>query len=200
MDPTGGSAVAKRKAQSPESGDPQSDRATTPTEPLANLYRIAVADQFSRLEDDPALPNQEKLLTLYAILTPLVSAIDRLSRTAPDRAPELWEDRVDKSENAYDFTRRVYRDYIERGLSKPDIFSLDPKLYQAIHDRRRRSKDNSLVLRSKREVTDVLLASLGPNFSLSDILNTIPRIFRRQVSLYSTASTRRHRSKAPLPR
>lgn len=170
------------------------------SQPLANLYRVAAIDQFSRLEDDPALSHQDKLATLYVVLNNLVGVINRLSRTAPDRAPELFEYRADELENAYDFTRRVYRDYLERGLSMPDIFSLDRKLYQAIHDRRRYYKDHSLRLPRKRDVIDSLLARLGPDFSLSDIIESMPEIFRQQVTLYRTVSTRRRRSKPPSPK
>jgi hypothetical protein len=164
---------------------------------LVGTHRTAAIEQFSKLateiEEDSALAFPTRISILLKAVFCISDSIDRLSRSAPEKAPELWVNRADKSENAYEFTRRVYVDYLERGLSKPDIFSLDPKLYQAILDRHRRHKDRSLQLRNKRQVTDALLAELGNTISPAEIVDSLPEIFRQRLKLYRAVTGRRHR-------
>ena len=189
---------------SSQSGSTTDDLLQDSIQRLSNNYRTAAVEKFSRLaeevEENPGLPYTEKLAILLEAVHSISNTVHMLSRSSPERAPELWEFRADKSENSYDFTRRVYHDYLERGLSRPDILSLDPKLYQAMHDRRRRYKDNSLNLPTKRQVNDALLAKVRPNFSLAEFTKNIPEIFLRPLSLYSTVTTRRHRNKLAKPK
>jgi hypothetical protein len=180
-----------------------SSSAELPSDPLrklASTYRAAVVEQFLRfakeVEDDASLLHPEKLAALMEAVSGISDAIDRLSRSAPEHAPELWENRSDKSENAYDFTRRVYRDYLPRGLSQPDIRSLDPKLYQAILDRRRRSPDRSLSLPNRSDVVDQVLRQFAGDPSLATVANTLPEMFRGRIRAYRTAVARRRRAKS----
>lgn len=198
------SSQSKHPDSSDESGIATANLLQNSIRRLSNNYRTVAVEQFLRLaeevEENPNLTYTEQLAVLLEAVHSISAVVGRLSRSFPEKAPELWEFREDKSENSYDFTRRVYHDYLERGLSRPDILSLDPKLYQAIHDRRRRYKDNSLNLRTKRQVNDALLTNVNPNFSLAEFTKNIPEIFRRPLGLYSTVTTRRHRSKLAKPK
>jgi hypothetical protein len=50
----------------------------------------------------------------------------------PKTAPELWSEREGRKENPVAFTRRVYAPWLNRGLMRGDLRSLDPSLYQAL--------------------------------------------------------------------
>lgn len=162
---------------------------------LAGLYRSAAAHQFSRLEHDPALTHQEKLAILYEILNGLTEVIGRLSQTAPERAPELWLERADRSEPVFDFIRRVYGPYIERGLRKVDLRRLDMPLYRAIFEWSRWNRGNpEVVLPSHRQANDRLIAQLEGS-TLGDITNSLPPILRDRLKLYRTVSARKYQNK-----
>lgn len=168
---------------------------------LASTYRAAAVEEFGRLarevEGHPSLLHVEKVATVLEALSAISEVLGRLSRTAPEIAPELWENRTDKNENAFEFTRRVYKDYLLRGLSKQNILSLDRKLYQAIADRERRYSDDSLSLPNQRAVTDSLLSKSGGEASFSKIVNSLPELFGQRIRLYYAIASRRRRASKP---
>lgn len=50
----------------------------------------------------------------------------------PEAAPELWGDRKGRKENPVAFIRRVYAPWLDRGLKRGDLRTLDQQLYQAL--------------------------------------------------------------------
>jgi hypothetical protein len=171
---------------------------------LAGAYHATTLDHFVGLADeierDLTLPRAVKVSIFLKLIFRISEIVDKLSQSAPKNAPELWANREDKSENAYQFVRRVYSEYLDRGLSKADIYSLDSKLYQSILDRERRHKDFSLSLRNKSMVTDDLLAELGDIVSPREIVDSLPKIFHRRLKLYRAVAARRYRhSKSTHP-
>lgn len=130
----------------------------------------------------------QKVEILVSSVSRITKVLDELTRPAPQMAPELFEQRRDKKENAFQFTLRVYEQYLEKGMSKANIRSLDPKLYQGILNRERRHRDNTLALLSKTEVNDRLLSQFA---SLAEITASIPEVFRRRLKLYRTLAFRR---------
>jgi hypothetical protein len=50
----------------------------------------------------------------------------------PKAAPELWGDRKGRKENPVAFIRRVYAPWLDRGLKRGDLRTLDQQLYQAL--------------------------------------------------------------------
>jgi hypothetical protein len=51
----------------------------------------------------------------------------------PKSAPELYKERVDRKERPDAFIRRVYAEWLGRGLLRPHIKDLDKPLYQALY-------------------------------------------------------------------
>jgi hypothetical protein len=166
---------------------------------LSASYRDTAVEHFARLsteiEENTSIEDIIKIETLIAAFQSISGALNRLTERAPSNAPELWEYRENKNENAFEFTRRVYEKYLERGLSKHDIRALDFKLYNAIIDRERRYTDKSLVLLTKKAANDKLLAELEGSLSLANITDLLPGIFRDRLRLYRTATARRHYKK-----
>ncbi|PQA86026.1 hypothetical protein [Hyphococcus luteus] len=112
----------------------------------------------------------------------------------PKRAPELYRDRKDRSEKAPDFIKRVYSDFIGKGLSKAHIRQLDRGLYQALYNW---LKDNELPvdlpLPMKSEITDRRLAALS-NIQIHDESGCVisaERIAREMANLQRAKSYRR---------
>lgn len=50
----------------------------------------------------------------------------------PKYAPELWAERKGRKENPPAFVRRVYARWLGRGISRGDLRTIDPPLYQAL--------------------------------------------------------------------
>lgn len=53
----------------------------------------------------------------------------------PETAPELYKNREDRKEKPDDFVRRVYADYLGKGLLRPHLKALDLGAYQALYKR-----------------------------------------------------------------
>jgi hypothetical protein len=134
----------------------------------------------------------QKVEILVNSISRITNVLDELTRPAPQTAPELFEQRKDKKENAFQFTLRIYGEYFEKGMSKANIRSLDPKLYQGILNRERRNKDDTLALLTKTEMNDRLLAQFA---SLAEITASIPEVFRRRLQLYRTLAFRRQQER-----
>ena len=166
---------------------------------LAKLYRVAAADQFARLEEDPTLDNQEKLAALYEVFESLVGTINRLSSPAPSKAPELWSER-DKhhsTENINDFILRVYKDYKPRGMTMGHLSRLDAQAYQGWHDWRKLPKNRNAAapLLTKKQANDRALAQMGGSVSLAGMTEQLPHQVRDLLRLRYAASNRRRSSK-----
>ena len=59
---------------------------------------------------------------------------DRFSASElPDKAPELYKERSDRTEKPDAFIRRVYEPWLGKGLLRPHIKDLDKSLYQALY-------------------------------------------------------------------
>jgi hypothetical protein len=159
---------------------------------LHDSYRDTAVEHFEAFAQEigqsPTLAYAQKVEILVNAVARITDLLDELTRPAPRVAPELFENRSDKNENAFQFTLRVYGQYLERGLSKANIRSLDPKLYQGILNRERRHRDDMLTLSTKAQMNDRLLAQFT---SLAEITASIPEVFRRRIQLYRTLAFRR---------
>ena len=158
--------------------------------------RARFAKLARRIAEHPApLNHQERLDRLCGAIDGLCDVFGDLSRTAPEKAPELWLDRIDKSELVFDFIRRVYNEWIERGFSKRDLRKLDYPLYHAIFEWDRKHKGKAdLVLLTHRQDNDRLLAQLGGQ-TLHHITHSLPQILSDRLKLYRTVSARRYQRK-----
>jgi hypothetical protein len=169
---------------------------------LVASYRATAVERFERLarevEAEPAIPHQEKVAALYEAIESLFTSVDHLSRSAPDKAPELWRSRADKSEKIFSFIRRVYAPYIGR-IRRSDLRRLDFSLYKSLYYKRHKSEyeaESDLELLSAREANDRLLSQLNGEVSLSDIRSSMPAVLRQRLRLYEALSRRRGRKKA----
>jgi hypothetical protein len=169
---------------------------------LVKSYRATAVEHFTSLarqvEAEPAVPEQEKVATLYDAIESLFIVIDHLSRSAPERPPELWQNRPDKSEKIFDFIRRVYAPYIGR-IRRADLRRLDFSLYKSLYYKKHQDEykgKSDLNLLSVREANDRLLAQLEGKVSLADIRNSMPAVLLERLRLYETLSSRKRRKKA----
>jgi hypothetical protein len=195
----------KRTINRPQSGErsnsASSSRSSNPAlgDPLGRLqgtYRDTAVDHFEafarEIGQSAALDYDQKVEVLVNAVARITNVLDELTRPAPELAPELFEHREDLNENAFQFTLRVYGKYLEKGLSKANIRSLDPKLYQGILNRERRHRDDTLTLSTKAHMNDRLLAQFT---SLAEITASIPEVFRRRLRLYRTLAFRRQQQR-----
>jgi hypothetical protein len=178
-----------KKTTRRKSTNEYSDDAAPSSKALANLYRIAAVDQLTRLEDDPALPDADKMLVLNQVVENACAIAERLSRTAPEKAPEFWRERADRSERIYDFIRRVYGPYIGR-IRRSDLRRLDFSLYQSLYYKRHK-EEADLELPTAKEANDRLLAQLEGNISLAGIRNSMPPLLRQRLRLYDALASRK---------
>ena len=166
------------------------------------LSRTEVMKQFAGMADgvtkNPTLgTHAERVDRLYGALDGVARVITEMSRTAPEKAPELWKERLDKSENIYDFIRRVYGEWLERGLRRSDLRRLDLSLYRSLYYGKHKKllERQGMNLATVKEDNDRLLAQLDGKVSLATIRGQLSPHFLKMLTLYRTASTRKHRAK-----
>jgi hypothetical protein len=164
---------------------------------LSNSFRATILGQFAQfakaVAESHVLGDQQKTGLLYEALDELIKVIERVSRPAPEHAPELWTQRADKSEDVFEFIRRVYGSYLPKGLKKSDLFHLDPGLYQAIFDwKKKHRREPNFVLLTKRQDNDRLLAQLEGKLTSRVVFGGIPPKHRDYLRLYRTLSSRRY--------
>lgn len=89
---------------------------------LQSFKTACLAHQLSGAEAATLLAK----LVLEAGETPAACAL------LPAEAPELWSDRRGRRENPIDFIRRVYGPWLDYGLKRSHLLSLDRPLYVAL--------------------------------------------------------------------
>lgn len=118
-----------------ERGDKGGARARFPTLVRMTLALEEAAQAVTAIEDKYDL-TQDQRKTLRSMLTTEVArrATEPELETVrlPDSAPELWANRKGRKENPVAFIRRVYAPWLNRGLKRGDLRSLDQQLYQAL--------------------------------------------------------------------
>jgi hypothetical protein len=168
------------------------------SQPLADLYRVAASEQLRRLEQEPTLNYDIKLTTLYSVLNDLIASIDRISRPAPEKAPELWAQRDPRStEDVNSFIARIYGPYASRGMTMANLLHLDRQAYYSWYAWRRlaKNKDVPPPLITKYQATDQALAELGGSVSLAGLTEQLPAAIRNLIRLQRTAAKRRRTAK-----
>ena len=90
----------------------------------------------------------------------------------PQTAPEFWKTRdLNLRENAPQFIRRVYAQWLGRGLERKDIAQLDQDLYKALSVWLSRHPKDPIVadLPPQREKLDELIDELSAKYPLEDL-------------------------------
>lgn len=90
----------------------------------------------------------------------------------PQTAPEFWKARdLNLRENAPQFIRRVYAQWLGRGLERKDIARLDQDLYKALSVWLSRHPEDPIVadLPPQREKLDELIDELSAKYPLEDL-------------------------------
>lgn len=90
----------------------------------------------------------------------------------PASAPEAWKARdLNMRENAPQFIRRVYAEWLGRGLERKDIARLDQDLYKALSVWLSRHPEDPIVadLPPQREKLDELIDELSSKYPLEDL-------------------------------
>jgi len=89
-------------------------------------------------------------------------ANDSGGRQGPAIAPNLWKDRLDKSEDPISFTKRIYSKWIGKNFGRADLKRLDKQLYAAIYNiDNPNDKLNQIGLLKKRQINDLTLSKAG---------------------------------------
>lgn len=99
------------------------------------------------------------------IFTQIQRALDNRSFALwppiPDVAPLLWSERIERLITPVEFVRKYYGTVLGAGLSQADIRRLDPNLYTALHNwKRRHGWDESFDLPSKKRLNDTRVEML----------------------------------------
>lgn len=80
----------------------------------------------------------------------------------PDKAPELYQAREDRSEMAPEFIRRVYGQWMGHGLMRNHLLELDKPLYMALAQwLQKHDMPDWLDLPTKKQLNDRQLVQLG---------------------------------------
>jgi hypothetical protein len=115
-----------------------------------------------------ANPNDDKTARTPEPTTPDDPALPE----PPLSAPVLWKARdLNLRENAPQFIRRVYANWLGRGLERKDIARLDPDLYKALSVWLSRHPEDPIVadLPPLREKLDELIDELSAKYPLEDL-------------------------------
>lgn len=118
-----------------ERGDKGGAPARFPTLVRMTLALEEAAQAVAAIEDKYELTSEQRK-TLRSMLSSEVAQRAREPEheavRLPDSAPELWANRKGRKENPVAFIRRVYAPWLNRGLKRSDLRSLDQQLYQAL--------------------------------------------------------------------
>jgi len=120
----------------------------------------------SAIEDEYRLSIVERLVLRQAILDEMTEqylAQCPIYDYKPKWAPELWSDREGRKENPASFVRRVYERWLGRGITRSDLRSLDPSLYQALAMWMRRHPEESMpeLISPMQVLSDQIKEALG---------------------------------------
>jgi hypothetical protein len=144
------------------------------------LSKVAVA-----IVENNAVDDREKVDCLYEAIDVVAALITRLVPPPPDKAPELWEDRRDRSEDPFAFTKRVYGCISIDVLRKMDKPLYKSRLYAAA------KYGTGDGLRTKAETIDELVGLLGGESDLGKISAATLLKIRPILRLQSIVDLRR---------
>ncbi|MBO9477218.1 hypothetical protein J7382_06705 [Shimia sp. R11_0] len=109
----------------------------------------------------------------------------------PEKAPELYRDREDRTETAPAFTYRVYQHWLGRGLARNHLLSLDRSLYDAIYNwLKKKPLPDWLDLPVLTDLIDRQLAEMGVKEGEMLPHPSFDNGMREQLRLYHAAKTR----------
>ncbi|GAB5462008.1 MAG: hypothetical protein HoeaKO_20990 [Hoeflea alexandrii] len=104
----------------------------------------------------------------------------------PESAPELWRDRINKSENPYAFAHRVYAHCIHI-ITKNEIEKLDKSLATRLLEYdRKHGKFHDLYIKTKKEYEENSLNLASWDLIVSKVSPEVRNLMR----LYSTKKSR----------
>ena len=114
----------------------------------------------------------------------------------PETAPELYSDRLDKSERPAEFIMRVYADWLGTPdapkLAKHHLLHLDKALYNALHNwLLKNDMPECLFLPSKKELNDIELSRIGLNEGDTLPYPSYYKGLKHKLRLYNAARNRR---------
>jgi len=116
----------------------------------------------------------------------------------PEKAPEVFQKRVNRSEKPHEFINRVYKPWLGKGLAQNHILNLDKPLYHALHNWiQRNTFPADLDLPSKKEVSDLELATLGLQDGETLPCPSFQNDLKDQIRLYYAARNRAKKDSKP---
>jgi hypothetical protein len=115
----------------------------------------------------------------------------------PKKAPSLWKDRDDKTENPISFLKRIYGSWLSKGLIRPDIKRLDPQLYNAIYNLQNPAEElDRIGLPTKKRLNDLKLEAAGKlsRPSRTSKIYELSPAERERARLFNVARRRKQRA------
>ncbi|MBL1438221.1 MAG: hypothetical protein COB08_018730 [Rhodobacteraceae bacterium] len=118
------------------------------------------------------------------------------AQALPEKAPEMFQKRDNRSEKPHEFINRVYKCWLGKGLAQNHILNLDKPLYHALHNWiQRNTFPTNLDLPSKKEVSDLELATLGLQDGGTLPCPSFQNDLKDQIRLYYAARNRAKKDK-----
>jgi hypothetical protein len=128
----------------------------------------------------PDTTNEVKLATLLGLHATVARLVDEVSPSVPKGAPELFSGRTDRRENPVGFIKRVYAQWLGRGLTMAHIRQLDYKLYQSLRVwLHHNGRPHDFDLPTKKRRNDMLMRALGDPDPCDPVLDAGTREVRR---------------------
>lgn len=115
----------------------------------------------------------------------------------PKEAPELYRDRANRKETAPEFTYRVYKPWLGKGLARNHLLSLDRSLYEGIRNWvKKKPLPDWLDLPMLKELIDKQLEEMGVKEGEMLPHPSFDNGLRDQLRLYHGAKTRARKKQA----
>lgn len=148
----------------------------------------------NKIFNELALSGDERRLVIRKLLSCLDMDGDMgLRAKLPNIAPEFYNERKDRSEDAVSFINRVYGRWLGNGLARSDIMKLDNPLYQSLAYRVRKGDVDPQFLE--------MLSSVGNQRTACNGLDTAEALTARQVMyLLQTSGEKNLKTKGLSPK
>jgi hypothetical protein len=129
---------------------------------LRAVWRDVVDEVLEQIIKTRSLDVADKRAAFLDIQRTIEARATEIWPPVPDVAPVTWAQRVERQITPIEFVQKYYGSVLGAGLSQADIRRVDPGLYTALHNwKRRHGWPEGFDLPSKKALNDERVASLS---------------------------------------